>query len=239
LIKKRIIDGQFFKETSNLYVAKYVGRSLDVRWDYENILKLAMYYNAEVNIEYTKIGIVNYFKQHKQSHRLMRRPQVAMPKDTSEIDEVARMYGLEKNHLIGTPATTVVIAHQDGKVKEYIDDYYDQIYFPDVLEQLREYRSNDRRKYDLVIAMGLCELADEELMGIVAQPTDTVTQEFSLYGYYIDPETGYKKFGVLPKQHGNEAVDNLIKEPYTPTWIDASGGLRFDENFEVTGLEHK
>jgi hypothetical protein len=190
-----------------------------------------MYYNAEVNIEYTKIGIVNYFKQYKQSHRLMRRPQVAMPKDTTEIEEMARMYGVERTTLIGTPATNTVIDHQDGKIKEYIDDYYDQIYFPDLLEQLREYRRNDRRKFDLVIAMGLCELADEELMGTPAQPQQEYKDELKLYGYYIDPATGRKKFGVLPNQVPNEALQSALKNRGGPRWIDMSGNLRFDDNF--------
>ena len=68
LINKRIVGGQYFSQTSNLYVAKYIGRSDDVRDDYEAVLKLSLYYNAKMNVEYTKIGIVSYFKEVKKFH---------------------------------------------------------------------------------------------------------------------------------------------------------------------------
>ena len=232
LIKKRIVDGKFFSQTSNIYVAKYIGRSLDVRWDYEETLKLSMYYNAKMNIEYTKIGVVNYFREAKQYHRLMKRPLVAMP---SGGDSSQKITGVQKDqsHLIGTPATTTVIDHQDGKVKEYIEDYYSNIFFLDVLEQLRDYQREDRRKYDLVIAMGLCELADEDMFGVAARGEDSPTSEFVAFGYYND-EHGIKHFGKIPKKE-NAEIENLKKPDILSqaTWIDMSGKPRFDDNFEI------
>jgi hypothetical protein len=232
LIKKRIIDGKFFSQTSNIYVAKYIGRSTDVRWDYEETLKLSMYYNAKMNIEYTKIGVVNYFREAKQYHKLLKRPLVAMP---SKGDASQKTMGLQKDHsnLIGTPATTGVIDHQDGKVKEYIEDYYSNIFFLDLLEQLRDYQREDRRRYDLVIAMGLCELADEDMFGLAARGEDSPTSEFSLFGYYND-EHGIKHFGKLPTT--NTAESENLKKPGAlsmATWIDMSGKPRFDDNFEI------
>jgi hypothetical protein len=229
LIKKRIVDGKFFSQTSNLYVAKYIGRSIDVRWDYEETLKLSMYYNAKMNIEYTKIGVVNYFREAKQYHRLLKRPLVAMP---SKGEKIA---GLQKDqsNLIGTPASTNVIDHQDGKVKEYIEDYYAHIFFLDLLEQLRDYQREDRRKYDLVIAMGLCELADEDMFGIAARGEDSPTSEFTLFGYWTD-DHGIKHFGKIQKQVSPDEV--ALKKPEAmsqATWIDMSGKPRFDDNFEI------
>lgn len=232
LIKKRIIDGKFFSQTSNIYVAKYIGRSLDVRWDYEETLKLAMYYNAKMNIEYTKIGVVNYFREAKQYHRLLKRPLVAMP---SKGDGLNKFIGLQKDqsNLIGTPATTGVIDHQDGKIKEYIEDYYNNIFFMDVLEQLRDYQREDRRKYDLVIAMGLCELADEDMFGIAARGEDSPTSEFVPFGWFVD-DHGRKKFGKIPGKSSPEKVAlNKPGQMSMATWIDMSGKPRFDDNFEI------
>lgn len=230
LIKKRIVDGKFFTQTSNLYVAKYIGRSIDVRWDYEETLKLSMYYNAKMNIEYTKIGVVNYFREAKQYHRLLKRPFVAMP---SKGEKIA---GLQKDqsNLIGTPASANVIDHQDGKVKEYIEDYCENIFFLDVLEQLRDYQREDRRKYDLVIAMGLCELADEDMFGIAARGEESMTSEFVAFGYYND-EHGIKHYGKLPTQTNVEEKKNLEKPGALSmaTWIDISGKPRFDDNFDI------
>jgi hypothetical protein len=57
-----------------------------------------------------------------------------------------------------------VIAHQDQKLADYIDDYYYQILYPPVLEQMRDYSSDNRTKFDFVVACGLAEL-DEDGMG--------------------------------------------------------------------------
>jgi hypothetical protein len=54
-IKKRF-SNNMFSRTSNLYVCFYE-RSDDVRWDYENVLKISMLYHARLNVEYTKINI--------------------------------------------------------------------------------------------------------------------------------------------------------------------------------------
>jgi DNA-binding XRE family transcriptional regulator len=230
LIKKRIVDGKFFSQTSNIYVAKYVGRSVDVRWDYEETLKLSMYYNAKMNIEYTKIGVVNYFREAKQYHRLLKRPLVAMPSKGEKIQGLQK----DQSNLIGTPASANVIDHQDGKVKEYIEDYYSNIFFLDLLEQLRDYQREDRRKYDLVIAMGLCELADEDMFGIAARGEESSTSEFQLFGYYTD-DRGIKHFGKLPATRNKEEEENLTKPgaQSMATWIDMSGKPRFDDNFDV------
>lgn len=237
LIKKRIVDGKFFQQTSNLYVAKYVGRSDDVRWDYEESLKLCMYYGARANVEYTRIGIVSYFREAKQYHRLLKRPMVALP---GAGDGADRIYGIEQRNknLIGTPATTQVIDHQDSKIKEYIEDSYDRIYFLDLLEQLRDYQREDRTKYDLVIAMGLCELADEDMMGIAAREHRSETREFEIFGYYIDSKTGTKRFGTLPTKSEEEiALTSPQYEYKEPAWIDLSGKPRFDDNFDVTDAD--
>ncbi len=229
LIKKRIVDGQYFKQTSNLYVAKYIGRSLDVRWDYEEALKLSMYYDADVNVEYTKIGIVQYFRECKQYHRLMKRPMVAI---STAGDGQQAQFGIKSSNLIGTTATTQVIDHQDGKIKEYIEDYYQNILFLDLLEQLRDYQREDRTKFDLVIAMGLCELADEDMMGVPPRESGEETKGFELFGYYTD-ERGYRKFGQLPG--GVRTIfDETAPVAESPVrWIDSSGKARFDDKFDV------
>jgi hypothetical protein len=60
--------------------------------------------------------------------------------------------GDKASTLLGTPATSAVIAHQDQKLADYIDDYYYQILYPPVLEQMRDYSSDNRTKFDFVVA---------------------------------------------------------------------------------------
>lgn len=230
LVKKRIADGAFFSQTSNIYVAKYLGRSNDVRDDYEEVLKLSMYYSGKVNVEYTKIGIVQYFREKKQYHRLMKRPQVALP--SAGAGDLKRLGIDVHSNLIGTPTTTAVIDHQDGKIKEYTQEYCYNIFFTDLLEQLRDYQREDRKKYDLVIAMGLCELADEDLLGTPAQPKQQETSQLAPFGYYTD-QNGIRRKGVLPT---NKTIftETIRSKDMGFRWIDSSGVPRFDNNFDIT-----
>ena len=117
---------------------------------------------------------------------------------------------------IGTPASSEAIAHQDNKIKEYIDDYYYQIFFPDLLEQLRDYDPEDRRKYDLVIAMGLTELADEDYLGTGAEKEEKILDEIELWGWYTDPVTGFKKHGIIPKSNkGTKSLEQQFLEKHS------------------------
>lgn len=217
-IKKRIPD-TIFSGTSNLYVAFYNERSDDVRWDYENVLKLSIYYNAKINVEYTKIGVVAYFREKKQFFRLLKRPSLAIGSNVS---------GSKASMLIGTPATTPIIDHQDDKIKEYIDDYYHQIAYLPLLEQLKDYSREDRTVYDLVIAMGLAELADEDYIGRPAKEDNAVSKELEVWGIYKDAR-GAKRWGVIPTESkeissiAEEEYDNLDVSPIR--WVDPSSGL--------------
>jgi hypothetical protein len=230
LVKKRIVDGGYFNQTSNLYVAKYIGRSLDVRDDYEEALKLTMYYSAMVNIEYTKIGIVQYYRERKQYHQFMKRPMIARSTAGSGDNEYVNR--LREQALIGTNTAQHVIDYGDGKIKEYTRDFCHNLFYVDLLEQLRDYQREDRTKYDLVVAMALCEIADEDLLGIPARTSGVDTKDFQEFGYYTD-EKGIKRMGVIPGAKKN--INESFKESKTNgfRWIDMKGQPRFDDNFDV------
>jgi hypothetical protein len=108
----------------------------------------------------TKINIIAFFRMKKQFWRILQRPSIAIGSNVS---------GDKASTLLGTPATSAVIAHQDQKLADYIDDYYYQILYPPVLEQMRDYSSDNRTKFDFVVACGLAELADEDGMGSLLQ----------------------------------------------------------------------
>jgi hypothetical protein len=75
------------------------------------------------------------------------------------------------------------------KLADYIDDYYYQILYPPVLEQMRDYSSDNRTKFDFVVACGLAELADEDGMG---RPASGSGSEGTMFGIYKDKR---KKMG--------------------------------------------
>lgn len=215
-IKKRV-SNNMFSDTSNLYVAFYNERSDDVRWDYENVLKLLMYYNARANVEYTKINIVSFFRDKGQFWRLLTRPTIAIGSNVS---------GIKASQLIGTPATPAVIGHQDQKLADYIDDYYFQILYTPVLEQMRDYSQENRTKFDYVVACGLAELADEDYMGKPATTSGQASKDLTPFGFYRDG-SGKKRWGEIPQKV--EEITSIAKEvaeegkeniPFR--WIEAS-----------------
>jgi len=215
-VKKRV-GNSMFSSTSNIYVAFYAKRSDDVRWDYENALKICILYNAKANVEYTKINIVSFYRAKNQFWRLLQRPSIAIGANVS---------GLKASQLIGTPATSSVIDHQDQKLADYIDDYYYHILYPPVIAQLQEYSRENRTKFDYVVAMGLAELADEEYMGKPASSGGTAAEDLAPFGMYRDAR-GRKRWGVIPEE--KEEIRSIALEEATGAepaqpfeWVEAT-----------------
>jgi hypothetical protein len=200
-IKKRFSNNMFTR-TSNLYVCFYNERSDDVRWDYENVLKISMLFHAKLNVEYTKINIISFFREKKQLWRMLQRPSIAIGSNVS---------GQKASTLIGTPATSAVIAHQDQKIADYVDDYYYTILYIPVLEQLRDYSSDNRTKFDYVVAIGLAELADEESMGKPASASGSATKDLEMFGMYRDA-SGKKRWGTIPANQAAEMKSIALEE---------------------------
>ena len=222
VVKKRI-SGSMFTQTSNLYVAFYNKRSEQVRWDYENALKLSMYYNSRINLEYTKINIISHFRERGQFWRFLQRPSIAIGANVS---------GAKASQLIGSPATAHVIAHQDQKLADYIDDYYYQLVYLPVLEQLRDYSMEARTKFDFVVAMGLAELADEDFLGKPATAGGAATEDITDFGFYRD-KRGVKRWGEIPKKSdeiksiAEEMIEEEIEDANNPfTWVEANSSRR-------------
>lgn len=210
VVKKRFLNVQSY---GNIYVCSYRDRPKDINTAYENVLKILWWYNCNVNLEYTKKEITQYFRKYKQSHRFVRRP-AAVRNDPSNS---------QKTKLIGTPATTDAIDHADRRLKHYIQDYCESIYFLSMLYDLKDYNRNARTKYDAAVAMGLCELADEDMMEIIPRSEERPSSKMQKFGYYRDPKTGYKKRGILPGQE--ERKDSV-------RWVDRRDSVIAHTHFE-------
>jgi len=88
----------------------------------------------------------------------MSRPEFAITNKTKRIRK--------KKELIGIPATEAVIKHGLELINMYIADYCDDIDFDEMLEQALNYSYKSKRKFDIIAAMGACEIGDEEMSGI-------------------------------------------------------------------------
>jgi hypothetical protein len=185
LIKKRISPVNPLGDVcNNSYVAMYLYRADDVEDNYEDVLKAAIYFNCNVMLEYTRTRIVTYFKRYKQDWRFCKRPDIGSSSFT------------ESESVIGYKADEKTIKHYIGVIKEYIKETSCRtIFFKELLEQLIDYTYEEKGKFDLIAAMGGCELHDEQLTinHIVARKPN---KEVSLIGWYTDA-FGVKRRGSL------------------------------------------
>lgn len=82
-----------------------------------------------------------------------------------------------KKKLIGLPTTEAVIKHGLELISMYIEDYWYEIDSEDMLEQMLNYSYEAKRKFDIIAALGCCEIADEELSGVTPTTVNKVSKE--------------------------------------------------------------
>ena len=168
-------------------VAIYKDRPQEITTAYKIALSLIKYYNARVNVEATRIGFLNWAKNLGQLGYFMRRPRDTL----SDIRS-----GNTKSY--GTPATVAIINMQTDLIATWLEDYWEGIWFIEVLEELERYNDEDKRKFDIIAALGMVMLADQELSARVPKKKEGMTaDEFPDFGYWTD-ERGYKHYGIIP-----------------------------------------
>ena len=182
-----VIKKRQFGISEPKYVAIYKDRPKDVRTAYDNAFKLLQWYNCKAVVEATRVGIITYFKEKNSLNYLFKRPRATLSNPTSQN---IKQYGA-----LATPA---VIDHQLELIEQFVYDYSHTIDFPQMIQELLKYSYENKRKFDIVAAMGMCELADEEMYGKSIKES-TTQKEWRDIGYYYD-EYGRKKYGVIPKR---------------------------------------
>lgn len=199
------------------YVAMYKDRPNDIREAYKIAMCLLRYYNCKVNIEATRMGMVTWAREKNYLNYFMKRPRATL----TDVK-----YGTTKQY--GTPATKTIIEQHTDLTAAFVEDYCHTIWFEEMLQQLTSYNDENKGKFDIIAAMGMTELADQELSG--RQPVNVVqeVEQFQDFGYYID-ERGYKRFGVIPKQ--NQIPLQINKEEYyDPYRIESSDPRVYEYN---------
>ena len=147
-------------------VAIYKERPTHIQTAFENALKLCVMYNCKTLVEATRISIKQYFeKEHKLGY-LMKRPR-----------STANSSKKTNFNQYGVPATEAIIQHQLDLIEQYIVDYSTEIQFPDMLQELMKYSYENKRKFDIVAAFGICLLADEEMIGKTARMESGVSKK--------------------------------------------------------------
>lgn len=184
-------------------VAYYKDRPQKIRDAHINCLKLLQLYNARACLESTRISIQQFFREKKCAEKyLMRRPRSCQ----SDIQS-----GRSKQ--FGAPATEAVIRHQLDLISNYIDEYCSEIWFIEIIEELLKYSYENKRKFDLVAALGMVLLADEELMFVKPKMETDSSTVFRPFGYYVD-EYGIRRKGVIPDKNSSTITNYTWHEAY-------------------------
>nr|DAL09823.1 MAG TPA_asm: hypothetical protein [Bacteriophage sp.] len=66
-----------------------------------------------------------------------------------------------------------------------------------MLDEANRYTNENKRKFDIIAAMAMAELADEELQGVVPYKIEDLTKTWRRIGYYTD-EFGRRRYGEIP-----------------------------------------
>lgn len=192
------------------FVAMYKDRPNDVRECYKIAIKLAQYYNATINIEATRQGIIPYARERKLLGLFMKRPRATLSDSM-----------INTNKQYGTPATPAIIDHQTDLIADYVNDYCHLIWFESMLDELNRYTDENKRKFDIVAAMAMALLADEELQGVVPRSVEVKKDKWQDIGYYTD-ELGRRRYGPIPNFKNQIRVNNNFGQQYDDNRIRTS-----------------
>lgn len=194
--KRRPVEDALSATYPETYIALYNHRSHNVKHDYENILKLLLYFNAQALLEYTKVRIRDYIVDEMGFGKFL-----AYEPDLSHTISNFKRKKLKK----GIRATKDVILFYLGLITEYIDDSCEKILIKDLLDQIANYTYEEKGSYDLIAAMGMCEILATEYRDRLPTKVDS-TPQFRSPRWYKDPYSGKKVFGVPPEKEQYKEV---------------------------------
>lgn len=202
-------------------VAMYKDRPGNIREAYKIAMCLCRYYNCRINIEATRMGFVTWARENKCLQYFMKRPRATL----TDIK-----YGTTKQY--GTPATKTIIELHTDLTADFVEDYCHTIWFEEILEQLTGYNDENKGKFDIIAALGMTFLADQELSGRVPTTVEKEVEMFQDFGYYTD-SNGYKKFGIIP----TKTIETYTKiETYDDPYRIESSDPRVYERALQNGL---
>lgn len=183
------------------YVAMYKDRPRDIREAYQNAAKLLTYFGAQAVLEASRTTILTYFRDNGLLNLLMKRPRATM-------SDVAKK---SNSNLYGAPATTKTIDHYIELIYDLCLDYSHLIDFKEMVEQLIGYNIEDKKRFDIVAALGMAELGDEELTLKKPKEAEPLGQKFAPVGWWVNSH-GYKQFGRIPQTQQEKNENTRVRK---------------------------
>jgi len=126
---------------SDYVVAEYTDRPKKKEDFWDGCLKLAVYYNSRMLVEYTKIGILDYFKRMNGLKYLKEKPESAHNPGT----KTRNRYGVHMNKQVK--------ALLEDLIDDYLRESVQDIWFIDLIDELANYGLQNT---DRAMAFGLC-----------------------------------------------------------------------------------
>ena len=159
------------ESASDYVVAEYTDRPAKKEDFWDGCLKLAIYYNAKMLVEYTKIGILDYFKRMNALKYLKEKPESAHNPGT----KTRNRYGVHMNKQVKSLMEDLM----DDYIRENVED----IWFLDLIEELASYGTKNT---DRAIAFGLCLVHNVDNYRIQAKTIEAEQADIGFKYYRLD-----------------------------------------------------
>ena len=105
------------------------------------------------------------------------------------------------SNMLGVPATEIILKHGLELINQFLMECVYNVNIDLMLEQLLKYSWENKRKFDIVSAMIVAEIGDEDLMGFQPRIQNEVQKQWKDFGWYTDIY-GRKRYGTLPENYG-------------------------------------
>mgnify|MGYP003123969036 CR=1 FL=1 len=168
IIYRRFVDTD---HANDYVVAEYTDRPEKKEDFWDGCLKLAVYFNAKMLVEYTKIGILDYFKRMNALKYLKEKPESAHNPGT----KTKNRYGVHMNKQVK--------ALMEDLMDDYIRENVEDIWFLDLLDELANYGTKNT---DRAIAFGLCLIHNVDNYRIQAKTIESETTDIGFKYYKLD-----------------------------------------------------
>jgi hypothetical protein len=153
---------------SDYVVAEYTERPKKKEDFWDGCLKLAVYYNSKMLVEYTKIGILDYFKRMNALKYLKEKPESAHNPGT----KTRNRYGVHMNKQVKALLEDLI----DDHLREHIQD----MWFIDLIDELANYGLQNT---DRAMAFGLCLIHNIDNYRMKATNKDEEIKDIGLKYY--------------------------------------------------------
>ena len=168
IIYRRFVNTEY---ASDYVKAEYTDRPEKKEDIWDGSLKLAMYYNAKMLVEYTKIGILDYFKRMNALKYLKEKPESAHNPGT----KTRNRYGVHMNKQVKSL--------MEDLMDDYIRENAEDIWFLDLIDELANYGT---RNTDRAIAFGLCLIHNVDNYRIQAKEVQAEEADIGFKYYKLD-----------------------------------------------------